>query len=82
MVSSRETSRPARLRLRHWRDFLQPSHLSLRTNATIDWTVREQLRVLVKRILRKYGYPPDLQEQATQYEIEQAEQFSAEWAVG
>jgi type I restriction enzyme R subunit len=38
-------------------------------NTTIDWTVRESvrahLRVLVKRILRKYGYPPDKQEKAT-----------------
>ena len=43
---------------------------------TIDWTVREnvraQLRVLVKRILRKYGYPPDEQEKATQTLLEQA----------
>ena len=47
------------------------------TNVTIDWTVREnvraQLRVLVKRILRKYGYPPDKQEKATQTVLEQAE---------
>ena len=46
-------------------------------NVTIDWTVREnvraQLRVLVKRILRKYGYPPDKQEKATQTVLEQAE---------
>jgi type I restriction enzyme R subunit len=42
---------------------------TVRANVTIDWTLREnvraQLRVLVKRILRKYGYPPDLQEKAT-----------------
>ena len=42
----------------------------VKKNVTIDWTVREnvraQLRVLVKRILRKYGYPPDKQEKATQ----------------
>lgn len=57
----------------------------MRKNVTIDWTVREsmraQLRVLVKRILRKYGYPPDLQERATQYVIEQAEQLSATWVA-
>jgi hypothetical protein len=39
---------------------------TVRANLTIDWTLREnvraQLRVLVKRILRKYGYPPDKQE--------------------
>ncbi len=36
--------------------------------------------VLVKRILKKYGYPPDLQEAATQTVLEQAEVLSAEWA--
>jgi len=58
---------------------------SVRKNVTIDWTVREnvraQLRVIVKRILRKYGYPPDKQEKATQTVLEQAEVLSAEWAV-
>ena len=52
---------------------------------TIDWTVRENiranLRVLVKRILRKYGYPPDKQEKATLTVLEQAEALSAAWAV-
>lgn len=42
--------------------------------------VRAQLRVLVKRILRKYGYPPDKQEKATQTVLEQAALLSAEWA--
>ena len=54
-------------------------------NVTIDWTVREnvraQLRVLVKRILRKYGYPPDKQEKATQTVLEQAALLSGEWAA-
>jgi type I restriction enzyme, R subunit len=58
---------------------------TVRKNVTIDWTLREnvraQLRVLVKRILRKYGYPPDKQEKATQTVLEQAEVLSAEWAV-
>jgi len=58
---------------------------TVRKNVTIDWTVREnvraQLRVIVKRILRKYGYPPDKQEKATQTVLEQAEVLSAEWAV-
>jgi type I restriction enzyme R subunit len=58
---------------------------TVRKNVTIDWTVREnvraQLRVLVKRILRKHGYPPDKQEKATQTVLEQAEVLSAEWAV-
>ena len=57
---------------------------TLRANVTIDWTVREnvraQLRVLVKRILRKYGYPPDKQERATQTVLEQAEQLTGLWA--
>ncbi len=55
-----------------------------RNNVTIDWTLREnvraQLRVLVKRILRKYGYPPDKQEKATQTVLEQATLLSAGWA--
>jgi type I restriction enzyme R subunit len=58
---------------------------TVRRNTTIDWTVRENiranLRVLVKRILRKYGYPPDKQEKATLTVLEQAEVLSANWAV-
>ena len=42
--------------------------------------MRAQLRVLVKRILRKYGYPPDKQEKATQTVLEQAALLSAGWA--
>jgi len=57
----------------------------VKANTTIDWTVRENvrahLRVLVKRILRKYGYPPDLQEKATETVLEQAALLSSEWAV-
>ena len=57
---------------------------TVRANVTIDWTMREnvraQLRVLVKRILRKYGYPPDKQEKATQTVLEQAEVLSEIWA--
>lgn len=57
----------------------------VKKNVTIDWTVREnvraQLRVLVKRILRKYGYPPDKQEKATQTVLEQAEVLCAEVAA-
>ena len=58
---------------------------TVRANVTIDWTVRDnvraQLRVLVKRILRKYGYPPDKQEKATQTVLEQAALLSEEWAT-
>ena len=59
---------------------------TVRRNVTVDWTLREnvraQLRVLVKRVLRKYGYPPDKQERATQTVLEQAEVLSAAWAAG
>jgi type I restriction enzyme R subunit len=55
----------------------------VRTNVTIDWTVKEfvraKLRVMVKRILRKYGYPPDKQERATITVLEQAELIAADW---
>jgi type I restriction enzyme R subunit len=58
---------------------------TVRQNTTIDWTVRENvrahLRVLVKRILRKYGYPPDKQEKATFTVLEQAEVLSANWMM-
>ena len=58
---------------------------TVRSNVTIDWTLREnvrsQLRVLVKRILRKHGYPPDKQEKATRTVLEQAEVLSTGWAV-
>ena len=56
---------------------------TVRKNVTIDWTMREnvraQLRVMVKRILRKFGYPPDKQEKATQTVLEQAALLSAGW---
>jgi type I restriction enzyme R subunit len=58
---------------------------SVRANVTIDWTLREnvraQLRVIVKRILRKYGYPPDKQEKATETVLEQAALLSDAWAA-
>ncbi|MEB2344897.1 MAG: type I restriction endonuclease subunit R [Deltaproteobacteria bacterium] len=58
---------------------------TVRNNVTIDWTLREnvraQLRVLVKRILRKHGYPPDKQEKATQTVLEQAALLSEVWAT-
>ncbi len=58
---------------------------AVRKNVTIDWTVRENvranLRVIVKRILRKYGYPPDKQEKATQTVLEQAEVLSEAWVM-
>ncbi|HZI12196.1 MAG TPA: type I restriction endonuclease subunit R [Myxococcus sp.] len=56
---------------------------TVRRNVTIDWTVREsvraKLRVIVKRILRKHGYPPDKQDAATQTVLQQAELLSSYW---
>ena len=56
---------------------------AVRRNTSIDWTMREnvraQIRVMVKRILRKYGYPPDLQAKATETVLRQAELLS--WEV-
>jgi type I restriction enzyme R subunit len=58
---------------------------TIRKNVTIDWTVREsvraRMRTLVKRLLRRYGYPPDKQEKATLTILEQAEVLSKEWVV-
>ncbi len=52
---------------------------AIRKNVTIDWaakeSVRAKMRVMIKRILRKHGYPPDLQEQATKTVLEQAERI-------
>ena len=59
---------------------------AVRNNLTIDWTVRENvranLRVIIKRILRKHGYPPDKQEKATATVLEQAEALSKMWTNG
>ena len=58
---------------------------SLKTNASVDWQHREsaraRMRILVKRILRKHGYPPDLQDAAVQTVLQQAEVLSAKWAA-
>jgi len=58
---------------------------SVRRNVTVDWmhrdTSRARIRVLVKRILRRYGYPPDLQDAAVQNVLQQAEALSAAWAA-
>ena len=56
---------------------------NLRQNISVDWSVRDsvraKLRLMVKRILRKYKYPPDRQEAAVQLVLDQAETLSAEW---
>lgn len=57
----------------------------VKQSVSIDWTLREnaraQIRVMVKRILREYGYPPDLQKSATELVIEQAEVLCLEWSI-
>jgi type I restriction enzyme R subunit len=57
---------------------------AVRGNIKIDWTVREniraEMRVIIKRILRRYGYPPDKQARATQLVLEQAEVLCRDWA--
>jgi len=57
----------------------------VRQSVTIDWTLREharaKIRVMVKRILNKYGYPPDLQEEAVKTVLMQAELLCADWAL-
>jgi type I restriction enzyme R subunit len=56
---------------------------AVRANLKIDWTVREnvraEMRVLVKRILRRYGYPPDKQAYATDLVLEQAAALCKDW---
>lgn len=56
---------------------------SLRKNVGVDWSVRQsvraKLRLMVKRILRKYKYPPDKQEVAVNWVLEQAETLGAAW---
>ena len=56
----------------------------VRKNATIDWAVKESVRarlmVIVRRILKKYGYPPDKQEQAIQLVMTQAANLADDWA--
>jgi hypothetical protein len=56
---------------------------TVRNNTTIDWTVREavraRLRVMVKRILRKYGYPPDKQDKATVTVLQRTELIASDW---
>tara|TARA_R110002049_G_scaffold2750_3_gene21819 strand:- start:5787 stop:6482 length:696 start_codon:yes stop_codon:yes gene_type:complete len=57
--------------------------MTVRKNVSIDWTLREsaraKIRVIVRRILRKHGYPPDLQAEATKLVLEQAEAICQGW---
>lgn len=56
----------------------------LRSNTSVDWQVREsvraKMRLLIKRLLRKYKYPPDGQDEAVARVIEQAEALAEEWS--
>ncbi len=65
------------------REIAQELLRTVRANVKIDWTVREnvraQLRVMIKRILRRYGYPPDKQARATELVLEQAEVICRDW---
>ncbi len=67
------------------RDIARELVETVRSNVKIDWTLRENVRAnlrrLVKRILRKHGYPPDKQETATRTVLEQAETLSEGWAA-
>ena len=67
------------------RDIARELVSTVRSNVTIDWTLRENVRAnlrrLVKRTLRKYGYPPDKREKATLTVLEQAESLSEVWAM-
>ena len=67
------------------RDIAQELVETVRNNVKIDWTLRENVRAnlrrLVKRILRKHGYPPDKRDKATRTVLEQAEVLSAGWAA-
>ncbi len=57
---------------------------TIRKNVAIDWTLRENvqanLRVMVKKILRRYGYPPDKRKKATETVLEQAKVIAKDWA--
>ncbi|UQQ13198.1 type I restriction endonuclease subunit R [Xanthomonas arboricola] len=59
--------------------------VNLKGSASVDWarrdSARARMRVLVKRILRKYGYPPDLQDAAVRTVLQQAEALSAAWSA-
>lgn len=69
--------------IRSLRMIVQEFVRAVRNNITVDWTLREnvraKIRVMVKRILRRYGYPPDKQEKATQPVLEQAEVLCRDW---
>lgn len=62
---------------------IRTSAFEISQSVTIDWPLREsaraRIKVMVKRILNKHGYPPDLQEEAVKTVLAQAELLCAEW---
>jgi type I restriction enzyme R subunit len=56
----------------------------VRESVTIDWTLKQtaraKIKVIVRRILRHYGYPPDLQDAAVQTVLMQAETLCKDWS--
>jgi type I restriction enzyme R subunit len=79
-ASAREAMKEDQLRV-----IAQELVTGIKGSISVDWVHREnaraRIRVLVKRILRKYGYPPDLQDTAVQNVLQQAEALSAAWAA-
>ena len=79
------TARCRYLETRPYSEIARELVTTVRGNVTIYWTVCENVRAnlcrLVKRILRKHGYPPDKQEKTTQTVLEQAEALSVVWAA-
>ena len=57
---------------------------AMRKNTSVDWTIREsvraRIRVVVKKILKTHGFPPDLQDAAVKLVLEQAETLCRDWA--
>lgn len=57
---------------------------TVKNNISIDWTLREnvqaKMRVAVKKVLRQYGYPPDMEKLAVKTVLEQANRICEEWA--
>jgi type I restriction enzyme, R subunit len=58
---------------------------AVKQSVIIDWTLKEsvraKLRVIVRRVLKKYGYPPDKQDQAVKTVLERAEMLADLWAA-
>jgi type I restriction enzyme R subunit len=67
------------------RDLARILVVKVKSNTSIDWTIKEsvqaKLRVLVKRTLNQFGYPPDMQKIATENVLKQAEMLAEDWAV-